>query len=86
MKAMIANGSEFLYRVSDFEQNRDKLLKRISSCSSPMSPRNRRCLLESLVCGTPIVAIQSSYAQDLVKDFGGGIFVPMEDGNNSAIL
>lgn len=84
MKAMIANlGLNSYIEVSGFEQNRDKLLKRIRESHimlfTHVTQESPRCLLESLVCGTPIIGYQSSYAQDLVKDFGGGIFVPMKD-------
>ena len=44
-----------------------------------VTPESPRCLLESLACGTPIVGYQSKYAEDLVKEFGGGMFVPIKD-------
>ncbi|MCU0535029.1 MAG: glycosyltransferase [Hydrococcus sp. Prado102] len=44
-----------------------------------ITPESPRCLLESLVCGTPIVGYQSEFAQDLVKDYGGGQFVDLGD-------
>lgn len=42
------------------------------------TPESPRCLIESLVCGTPIVGYGSAYAKDLVVD-GGGRFVDVGD-------
>jgi len=44
-----------------------------------VTPESPRCLVESLTCGTPIIGYQSRYCEDLVKDFGGGTFVPVQD-------
>ena len=44
-----------------------------------ITPESPRCLIESLTCGTPIVGYESQYASDLVKDFGGGKFVPVKE-------
>lgn len=40
-----------------------------------ITPESPRCLIESLICGTPIIGYQSSYVQDLVRFEGGGEFV-----------
>lgn len=84
MKAMIANlGLASLIKLLGFERNRDKLLKKVRESHimlfTHVTPESPRCLIESLACGTPIVGYQSSYAEDLVKEFGGGIFVPIKD-------
>lgn len=44
-----------------------------------VTPESPRCLLESLVRGTPIIGYHSEYADDLVHDCGGGVFVPLKD-------
>jgi glycosyltransferase involved in cell wall biosynthesis len=63
--------------------NRDKLLEQIRESHvmlfTHITPESPRCLLESLVCGTPIVGYHSEFAQDLVKDYGGGQFVNIGD-------
>lgn len=84
MKAMIANrGLKSCVELVGFERNRDKLLKRIRQSHimlfTHVTPESPRCLLESLVCGTPIIGYRSKYSEDLVKDFGGGMFVSMKD-------
>ena len=84
MKAMIANrGLNSAIELTGFEQDRDKLLKRIRESHimlfTHVTQESPRCLIESLVCGTPIIGYQSRYSEALVKDFGGGIFVPIND-------
>ncbi len=41
------------------------------------TPESPRCLIESLMCGTPIVGYRSDFASDLVAEFGGGMFSEM---------
>lgn len=69
--------------LKGFEGNRDKLLKTIQESHimlfTHVTPESPRCLIEALVCGTPIIGYQSNYPQDLVKDFGGGMFAPMHN-------
>ena len=43
---------------------------------TPESPRN---LLESLVCGTPIVGYDNAYAVNLLEGYGGGSLVRLHD-------
>ena len=43
---------------------------------TPESPRN---LIESFVCGTPIVGYDNAYAADLMNPDGGGVLVPIHD-------
>lgn len=43
------------------------------------TPESPRCLIESLVCGTPIIGYGSAYARDLVAIHGGGHFVDVGD-------
>jgi glycosyltransferase involved in cell wall biosynthesis len=43
------------------------------------TPESPRCLIESLVCGCPIVGYASPYSQDLLAAEGGGIMTPIHD-------
>jgi glycosyltransferase involved in cell wall biosynthesis len=43
------------------------------------TPESPRCLIESLVSGCPIIGYRSAYAENLVKQCGGGIFVDLDD-------
>jgi glycosyltransferase involved in cell wall biosynthesis len=84
MKAMIANrGLNSCIELTGFEPNRDRVLKRIRESHimlfTHVTTEAPPCLIESLVCGTPIVGYQSRYSDELVKNFGGGMFVPMND-------
>jgi glycosyltransferase involved in cell wall biosynthesis len=44
--------------------------------TTPESPRN---LVEALICGCPIVGYRSDFAEELVGEIGGGMFVPVGD-------
>jgi glycosyltransferase involved in cell wall biosynthesis len=44
-----------------------------------ITPESPRCLLESLVSGTPIVGYKNPFAEDLTVGRGGGVFVPIGD-------
>jgi glycosyltransferase involved in cell wall biosynthesis len=44
-----------------------------------LTPESPRCLIESLISGTPLLGYESAYARDLVGDRGGGAFVPIGD-------
>jgi glycosyltransferase involved in cell wall biosynthesis len=41
-----------------------------------MTTESPRCLVEALVCGTPLLGYDSVYARDIVAEHGGGVFVP----------
>jgi glycosyltransferase involved in cell wall biosynthesis len=84
MKAMIAKrGLNDVIELLGFEPNRERLLKRIRESHlmlfTHITPESPRCLIEALTCGTPIIGYESQYAKDLVKDLGGGMFVPTND-------
>jgi len=84
MKAMIDKlGLNSSIELLGFERNRDKLLQRIRESHimlfTHVTPESPRCLIESLACGTPIIGYRSKYGDNIVKDFGGGMFVPMND-------
>lgn len=95
MKAMIAEMNlSSVIELTGFESDRKKLFKKISESHimlfTHVTPESPRCLIESLVRGTPIIGYHSEYADDLVSEFGGGIFVPVENweqlGNQIAQL
>lgn len=69
--------------LSGLIRDRAQLLQQIRKSHlmlfTHITPESPRCLLESLVCGTPIIGYQSEFAQDLVKDYGGGQFVGVGD-------
>jgi glycosyltransferase involved in cell wall biosynthesis len=44
-----------------------------------VTPESPRCLIESLISGTPIVGYESAYAKDLVGERGGGRFSALHD-------
>jgi glycosyltransferase involved in cell wall biosynthesis len=82
MQRMIAErGLESVIELVGFESDRDKLLKKIRESHlmlfTHITPESPRCLIEALISGTPIIGYQSYYAEDLVKDMGGGEFVPI---------
>jgi glycosyltransferase involved in cell wall biosynthesis len=84
MKALIADmGLSSLIELTGFVSDREQLLKTVRESHimvfTHVTPEAARCQIESLVCGTPIIGYQSKYPDELVKDFGGGLFVPMKD-------
>ena len=84
MKAMIAERDlTSVIELTGFESDRKKLFKKIGESHimlfTHVTPESPRCLIESLVRGTPIIGYQSEYADDLVNKLGGGMFVPLED-------
>ncbi|WP_017653687.1 glycosyltransferase [Fortiea contorta] len=50
------------------------------------TPESPRCLVESLVSGSPIIGYGSSYPEGLVSEHGGGLFVPTNDWQKLADL
>ena len=65
----VAGRAELLARVRDAHML-------VFTHITPESPRN---LIESFVCGTPIVGYENAYAADLMNPDGGGILVPVHD-------
>ncbi len=83
-KEMIAQrGLNEAIELLGFESDRGKLLKRIRESHlmlhTHVTLESPRCLIESLTCGTPIIGYASQYAQNLLKNFGGGMFVPINE-------
>ena len=84
MKATIAQMDlTSLIELTGYESDRNQVLKRIRESHimlfTHITPESPRSLIESLICGTPIIGYHSQYADDLVKDFGGGMLVPVAD-------
>lgn len=82
MQRMITErGLSSVIELVGFESDRDKLLKKIRESHlmlfTHITSESPRCLIESLISGTPIVGYQSDYADDLAKELGGGEFVPV---------
>jgi glycosyltransferase involved in cell wall biosynthesis len=70
-------------RAPGFVANRSILLHELRLAHvfvfTHVTPESPRCLLEALVCGTPIVGYNSAYAEELTEAFGGGVFVQIGD-------
>src|SRR5262249_820663 len=63
-----------------FVRDRGRVLEDLRSAHlmlfTHVTPESPRCLIESLLSGTPIVGYGSAYPEHLVANFGGGRFVP----------
>jgi glycosyltransferase involved in cell wall biosynthesis len=66
-----------------FEADRGKVLDFLRSLHILIFchkvPESPRVLIESLVCGTPIVGYDSPYPRDLIGDSGWGMLTPLHD-------
>jgi colanic acid/amylovoran biosynthesis glycosyltransferase len=76
-------GLEQNISLPGFLRNREAILEALRQSQvfvfchkTPESPRN---LIESLVCGTPIVGYDSAFPRDLITGHGGGILTPPDD-------
>lgn len=76
-------GLEQHVSLPGFLRNREDILEALRKTQvfvfchkTPESPRN---LIESLVCGTPIVGYDSAFPRDLISGHGGGILTPLND-------
>lgn len=43
------------------------------------TPESPRCLIESLISGTPIIGYESAFPNDLIQMNGGGVLTPLDD-------
>jgi glycosyltransferase involved in cell wall biosynthesis len=70
-------------QLTGFISDRRQLLKELRDSHlmlfAHITPESPRCLLESLICGTPIVGYDNPFARDLTASQGGGSFVPIHD-------
>jgi len=66
-----------------FVTDRGKLLEELRSSHvllfTHVTPESPRCLLESLICGTPIVGYRNRVAEELTSTLGGGRFTDIHD-------
>ena len=66
-----------------FVSDRAKLLAELRRANillfTHVTPESPRCLLESLICGTPIVGYRNRFAEELTSSLGGGCFTEMHD-------
>lgn len=66
-----------------FVKDRGKLLAELRKTNILMfthvTPESPRCLLESLISGTPIIGYKNKFAVDLTSKLGGGSFVEVHD-------
>lgn len=82
-KQVIESGLSDRIHLPGFEGDRQKLLSLMRSsdifvfCHKTLE--SPRCLIESLVCGCPIVGYGSPYSKGLIEKYGGGVFVKRDD-------
>ncbi|MEE7457055.1 hypothetical protein MPAR168_19070 [Methylorubrum populi] len=66
-----------------FEGDRERLLAAMRGAHlllfCHLTPESPRCLIEALVCGTPLLGYASPYSEDLVARDGGGRLSAMDD-------
>jgi glycosyltransferase involved in cell wall biosynthesis len=66
-----------------FVAGRPQMLENLRSAHALLfthvTPESPRILLETLVCGTPMLGYDNPFAVNLVEGHGGGAFVPMHD-------
>ena len=78
-----ARGLGDCIQLAGFESDRSTVLNLIRESHlmvfTHITPESPRCLIEGLICGTPIVGYQNHFAADLIKRSGGGKFVPIGD-------
>lgn len=75
----ISDRIHFLGYVNDRSQILETIKNHHIFLFCHKTPESARCLIESLVCGCPIVGYESHYPKGLVAEHGGGIFAPMND-------
>ncbi len=83
-EAGLLNTINFAGFVSDREAIRNFLMQIDIFLFCHITPESPRCLIESLILGTPLVGYESAYARDLVGDRGGAMFSNIHDVNGLA--
>jgi glycosyltransferase involved in cell wall biosynthesis len=77
-------------QLTGFQSDREQLLNQIRHSHlmlfTHITPESPRCLIESLMCGTPIIGYHSEYAEDLVNNYGGGQFVAIQNCQELGVL
>jgi colanic acid/amylovoran biosynthesis glycosyltransferase len=76
-------GLEHSISFAGFVSNREQLLHFLRQQDlmvfCHITPESPRCLLESLISGTPLVGYESAYARELVGQRGGAVLTPLGD-------
>lgn len=76
------NAADYIH-LAGFESNRPTLLQHIRESHlmlfTHISSESPRCLLESLICGTPIVGYHSLYAENLLNGCSSGWLGPIHN-------
>lgn len=84
-----AAGLSHRVRFAGHVRDREALLRELRRLDvfvfCHLTPESPRCLIESLISGTPLMGYDSAYARDLLGDHGGGEFVPIGDKTGLAI-
>jgi glycosyltransferase involved in cell wall biosynthesis len=66
-----------------FVSDRAKVLAELQRANimlfTHVTPESPRCLLESLISGTPIVGYRNRFAEELTSSLGGGYFTEIHD-------
>ncbi|MBE9010481.1 glycosyltransferase, partial [Pseudanabaenaceae cyanobacterium LEGE 13415] len=78
-KLGVADRITFTGFVSDHVSTLDTMQQQDVFMFCHKTPESARCLIESLVCGLPLVGYESLYPRRLVAEQGGGVFVPLDD-------
>ncbi len=72
-----------IVRLAGFVSDRQVLLAGLREAHlmlfTHVTPESPRCLLEALICGTPIIGYDNAFARDLTEERGGGAYVAMHD-------
>lgn len=72
-----------MIELPGFVRDRSKLLSAMRKSHimlfTHVTPESPRCLLESLLSGTPIVGYQNKFAAELTSSMGGGSFAEIHD-------
>jgi glycosyltransferase involved in cell wall biosynthesis len=80
IKALNLSG---IVNLPGFVSSRETMLARLRDSHllvfTHITPESPRCLLESLICGTPLAGYDSDFARDLTDERGGGSYVPRHD-------
>jgi glycosyltransferase involved in cell wall biosynthesis len=84
MKQRVARaGLDHAIRLHGHVSDREQLLSHLRSSDVFLfchkTPESPRCLIEALVCGTPLVGSRSAYPEGLLEGFGGGRLTPIGD-------
>ncbi len=76
-------GLEGVVELAGFEANHERVLQACREADlllfTHVTPESPRCLIESLISGTPIVGYGSDYSADLIEEHGGGWLCDMHD-------